>query len=79
MGSTFCLVDKKGVCLPVMVYNLAEGKGVIIGDSVAIPEPYVAEVKFSYNNKVKYSIARFYLMVILILLSNYVFSITVHP
>lgn len=48
---TFCLVDKKGICLPVMVYNLAEGKGVIIGDSVAIPEPYIAEVKFSYNNK----------------------------
>lgn len=35
-----------------MVYNLAEGKGVIIGDSVAIPEPYVTDVEFSYNKKV---------------------------
>lgn len=70
MHSTFCLVDKKGICLPVMVYNLAEGKGVIIGDSVAIPEPYIAEVKFSYNNKViiihLHEVIRF-------------FSIIVHP
>ncbi|GLV37229.1 hypothetical protein CBL_01941 [Carabus blaptoides fortunei] len=48
---TFCLVDKKGTCISVMVYNLAEGKGVIIGDSVAIPEPFVTKVKFSYQGK----------------------------
>lgn len=49
---TFCLVDKAGTCVCVTVYNLAEGKGVIIGDSVAIPEPFVTDVKFGYNEKV---------------------------
>lgn len=46
-------MDKKGTCVSVMVYNLAEGKGVIIGDSVAIPEPFVTKVKFSYKGKVR--------------------------
>lgn len=50
---TFCLVDKEGTCVSVTVYNLAEGKGVIIGDSVAIPEPFVTDVKLSYKNKVR--------------------------
>jgi len=38
---TFCMVDKDSTCFSVTVYNLAQGNGVIIGDSVAIPEPYV--------------------------------------
>ncbi|XP_054263220.1 tetratricopeptide repeat protein 5-like [Macrosteles quadrilineatus] len=51
---TFCLIDKqKNVCA-VTVYNIAEGQGVIIGDSVAIPEPYVTNVCFSYGSR-KYS------------------------
>lgn len=47
--STFCLVDKLGTCVAVTVYNLADGKGVIIGDSVAIPEPYITDVNFKYK------------------------------
>uniref|UniRef100_A0A1B6KVA8 Tetratricopeptide repeat protein 5 OB fold domain-containing protein n=1 Tax=Graphocephala atropunctata TaxID=36148 RepID=A0A1B6KVA8_9HEMI len=48
---TFCLMDRdKGVCA-VTVYNMASGKGVIIGDSVAIPEPFVTQVSFTYNSK----------------------------
>lgn len=35
------------------VFNLADGKGVIIGDSVAIPEPYVTDVDFTFNGNVK--------------------------
>jgi hypothetical protein len=50
--STFCLVDKLGTCVVVTVYNLADGKGVIIGNSVAIPEPYVTDVNFSYKDNV---------------------------
>ncbi|XP_046666019.1 tetratricopeptide repeat protein 5-like [Homalodisca vitripennis] len=51
---TFCVMDKdKSVCA-VTVYNIASGKGVIIGDSVAIPEPFVTHVSFTYNDK-KYS------------------------
>ncbi|GJQ77322.1 hypothetical protein Trydic_g20740 [Trypoxylus dichotomus] len=48
---TFCLVDRLGTCVAVTVYNFAEGKGVIIGDSVAIPEPYVTDVNFEYEDK----------------------------
>lgn len=50
--STFCMVDKQGTCVAVSVFNLAEGKGVIIGDSVAIPEPFVADVDFNYKENV---------------------------
>lgn len=41
---TFALVDSKGTCCAVTVYNLAEGKGMIIGDTVAIAEPYLNAV-----------------------------------
>nr|CAI5824005.1 unnamed protein product [Callosobruchus analis] len=46
---TFCMVDKDGTCVVVTVFNLAAGKGYIIGDSIAIPEPYVTDVNFSYK------------------------------
>ncbi|KAJ3658963.1 hypothetical protein Zmor_010675 [Zophobas morio] len=56
---TFCLVDKVGTCVVVTVYNLADGKGVIIGNSVAIPEPYVTDVNFTYKeNKYKFTLIR---------------------
>lgn len=34
----------------VTVFNLAVGKGVKIGDSVAIPEPYVTDYDFEYKS-----------------------------
>ena len=43
--TTFCLTDVTGRCLAVNLYNLAPGKGVIIGDSVAIPEPLFSKIK----------------------------------
>nr|CAH7754099.1 unnamed protein product [Callosobruchus chinensis] len=46
---TFCMVDKDGTCVVVTVFNLAAGKGYIIGDSIAIPEPFVTDVNFSYK------------------------------
>ncbi|KAM9203007.1 tetratricopeptide repeat protein 5 isoform 3-T3 [Dugong dugon] len=36
---TFGLVDSDGPCYAVMVYNMVQSWGVLIGDSVAIPEP----------------------------------------
>ncbi|KAG1714099.1 Tetratricopeptide repeat protein 5 [Nymphon striatum] len=48
---TFCIVDSQQSCFCVTVYNLAQGKGVIIGDSVAIPEPYIQKVQGKYENK----------------------------
>ncbi|XP_017875209.1 tetratricopeptide repeat protein 5-like [Ceratina calcarata] len=47
---TFCLVDEEKICIAVTVYNLAKGRGVAVGDSVAIPEPFVIHQKFSYLN-----------------------------
>ncbi|CAH1159927.1 unnamed protein product [Phaedon cochleariae] len=47
---TFCMVDKSSTCVVVTIFNLADGKGVIIGDSVAIPEPYVTDVDFNYKD-----------------------------
>lgn len=44
----FCLVDEEKTCIAVTVYNLAKGRGVTVGDSVAIPEPFVIHQKFSY-------------------------------
>lgn len=46
--SSFCLVDKEKTTLGVTVYNLAEGRGVVLGDTVAIPEPFLSYNKFSY-------------------------------
>ncbi|XP_020300277.1 tetratricopeptide repeat protein 5-like [Pseudomyrmex gracilis] len=45
---TFCLVDEHKTCIIVTVYNLAKGRGVTVGDSVGIPEPFVLHHKFSY-------------------------------
>jgi len=46
---TFCLVDAEGTSLAVTVYNLSPGKGVIIGDSVAISEPFFSKVDVVYK------------------------------
>ncbi|KAG8035302.1 hypothetical protein G9C98_006748 [Cotesia typhae] len=46
---TFCMVDEHTSCLAVTVYNLAEGRGVTVGDSIAIPEPFLTHHKFSYS------------------------------
>lgn len=46
------MVDKVGTCVAVTVFNLADGKGVIIGDCVAIPEPFVTDVDFTYKEDV---------------------------
>lgn len=45
---TFCMVDLELTCYSVTIYNLAEGQGVIIGDSVAIPEPFLQLVEVNH-------------------------------
>lgn len=47
---SFCMVDENEDCLPVSVYNLSQGSGVKIGDSVAIPEPYLQKIKLSHKD-----------------------------
>ena len=52
------MTDRTGRSVAVNLYNLAPGKGVIIGDSVAIAEPYftrvsVAPSSFSSSSEAK--------------------------
>jgi len=56
---TFCMIDEEESCFAVNVYNMVQGKGVIIGDSVCIFQPSVQHFDFNYKDKVyKFSIIR---------------------
>ncbi len=46
------MTDKTGKCIAVNLYNLAPGKGVIIGDSVAIAEPNFTKVNLKLKDQV---------------------------
>ncbi|XP_014218668.1 tetratricopeptide repeat protein 5-like [Copidosoma floridanum] len=46
----FCMIDKEKTCVAVTLYNLAQGKGVTVGDSVAIPEPFLIHHQFTYQD-----------------------------
>ncbi|XP_043914397.1 tetratricopeptide repeat protein 5 [Protopterus annectens] len=48
---TFGLLDSEGSCYAVMVYNMAESWGVLIGDSVAIPEPNMKQHHIQHKGK----------------------------
>jgi len=48
---TFCMIDSSSQCIAVTLYNLAPGKGVIIGDSVAIAEPYFTNIDLKHKQK----------------------------
>ena len=50
---TFCMTDRKGHCVAVNLYNLAPGKGVIIGDSVAIAEPNFRRIDIKHKDQVR--------------------------
>ncbi|RVE53033.1 hypothetical protein evm_002331 [Chilo suppressalis] len=43
---TFAVVDESMDCVCITVYNWADGRGAIIGDSVCIPEPKLAIQKY---------------------------------
>ena len=49
---TFCMTDRNGYCVAVNLYNLAPGKGVIIGDSVAIAEPSFRKIDIKHKSQV---------------------------
>lgn len=48
---TFIIVDKGGSPVVVTLYNLSPGKGVIIGDTVAIPEPHFTAINLSWEGE----------------------------
>ena len=46
---TFIMSDSSGDCLVVTLYNLSPGKGVIIGDTVAVPEPFFSSIDLTWE------------------------------
>ncbi|XP_042557035.1 tetratricopeptide repeat protein 5 isoform X1 [Dipodomys spectabilis] len=48
---TFGVVDSDGPCYAVMVYNMVQSWGVLIGDSVAIPEPSLRLHRIQHKGK----------------------------
>jgi hypothetical protein len=52
---TCCISDANGDCAVLTIYNLASGHGVIIGDSIAIPEPWIecVDTRFNVNEHLK--------------------------
>lgn len=51
-GSTFGMVDSEETCIVVMVYNMANSWGVLIGDTVVIPEPLIKRNVITHKNEV---------------------------
>ncbi|XP_019368762.1 PREDICTED: tetratricopeptide repeat protein 5 [Gavialis gangeticus] len=48
---TFGLADSEGPCFAVTVYNMVQSWGVLIGDSVAVPEPHLQHHHIQYQGK----------------------------
>jgi hypothetical protein len=52
LSSTFAMIDNTGHCLPVTVYNMNMSSGFMVGDSIAIPEPFLQVSDFTEDSKV---------------------------
>lgn len=46
------MVDSEETCTVVMVYNTADSWGVLIGDTVVIPEPQVKRQSITHKDMV---------------------------
>lgn len=53
--STFGMVDSEETCIVVMVYNTADSWGVLIGDTVVIPEPQLKRHSITHKDEVSVS------------------------
>lgn len=51
MAFTFGMVDSEETCIVVMVYNTADSWGVLIGDTVVIPEPQVKRNSITHKDQ----------------------------
>lgn len=56
LSSTFGMVDSEETCIVVMVYNTADSWGVLIGDTVVIPEPQVKRNSITHKDEVGVSL-----------------------
>lgn len=50
------MVDSEETCVVVMVYNTADSWGVLIGDTVVIPEPQVKRHSITHKDEVSVSL-----------------------
>ncbi|KAJ0006286.1 hypothetical protein NQD34_013559 [Periophthalmus magnuspinnatus] len=50
MAFTFGMVDSEESCIVVMVYNTADSWGVLIGDTVVIPEPHIKRHSITHKD-----------------------------
>ncbi len=48
-------MDSSGECAAVTVFNFADRFGFLLGDAVAIPEPFVSDVCATFKDQVKSS------------------------
>lgn len=51
MAFTFGMVDSEETCAVVMVYNTADSWGVLIGDTVVIPEPQIKRHSITHKDE----------------------------
>ncbi|XP_038566098.1 tetratricopeptide repeat protein 5-like [Micropterus salmoides] len=51
MAFTFGMVDSEETCIVVMVYNTADSWGVLIGDTVVIPEPQLKRNSITHKDE----------------------------
>ncbi|XP_019726941.1 tetratricopeptide repeat protein 5 [Hippocampus comes] len=51
MAFTFGMVDSEETCVVVMVYNTADSWGVLIGDTVVVPEPRVKRHSITHKDR----------------------------
>ncbi|XP_029931661.1 tetratricopeptide repeat protein 5 [Myripristis murdjan] len=51
MAFTFGMVDSEETCMVVMVYNTADSWGVLIGDTVVIPEPHLKRQSITHKDQ----------------------------
>lgn len=47
-----CVLDEDGDCFVVNIYNMADGRGFVIGDDLVIPEPYLYQVQVNHQGHV---------------------------
>lgn len=52
--STFAIIDESMQCVCVTVYNWADGRGPLIGDAIAVPEPLLSSCSIKTDAAVSY-------------------------
>jgi hypothetical protein len=62
-------MDSSGECIALSVFNIAVDKGLLLGDTVAIPEPFLQNNQASFDDEV----GLFVNLIFSLLLANIIF------